>query len=314
MDPDRPLLRQCLRAGCFLLLSGLALAAAELSTSSTVLPSPGSNSVTLPFELQRGHVVVSARSNDTNALPFMLDTGYGLTMLRSGLAEEFNLRRSGRVTIVGIAGEKEAGMFEGPTLDFGGLKWKPRRVAAFPASDSPRVQSRHGILGSGFFKRFVVEIDSEGRKVTLHEPSTFNYQGSGEILPLKFKDTTPVVEATVLREGGIGVPALFEIDSGCDSCLCVGRDFGTMYGLVPTNAPTEGRSGTGGGTRTRAGRIAEFRLGKLTVTQVRAEVFLEGSPADPLYAGHIGWELLRRYRVIFDYARTRLILEPPGTP
>src|SRR6185295_17798407 len=160
MDPETPHLRRWLTAGCFLLLSGVALAAADLA-GVAALAAPGSNSVVLPFEIRRGHIMLSARVNDSAPLPFMVDTGYGVTMLRSGLAEDLALRRAGRVTIVGIAGEKDAGMFEGPNFDFAGLKWKPRRVAAFPADDSPRSHSRHGILGSGFFKRFVVEIDSQ---------------------------------------------------------------------------------------------------------------------------------------------------------
>src|SRR6185295_19120190 len=100
---------------------------------------------------------------------------------------------------------------------------------------------------------------------------------------------------------GTLVPAEFEIDSGCDSCLCVGSEFGAAHGLVPTNAPAEGRSGVGGWTHTRPGRISQFQLGKVAVSDVRAEVFLDGSPVEAPFAGHIGWELLRNYRVIFDY-------------
>jgi hypothetical protein len=35
---------------------------------------------------------------------------------------------------------------------------------------------------------------------------------------------------------------------------------------------------------------------------------------DAPQAGHIGWELLQRFKVIFDYPRRRMILEtPPGS-
>jgi predicted aspartyl protease len=300
------------------LVAGLLLAAGAIAgADSTNVPAPSNtatNPIVIPFEIRRGHIMLPARVNGSDLLPFMLDTGYGMTMLRPGHAEELSLRRTGRVTIVGIAGEEPAGVFEGPRLDFGGVTWTPRRVAAYPISDNNRSHQRNGILGSGFFKRFVVEIDSRAKNVLLHEPVSFKYEGAGEVLPLKFKDTTPIIEAAVVRADQTAVPAQFEIDTGCDSCLCLGRDFADAHSLLPTNAPPSGgRSGIGGGTRTRPGRLPQLQLGNLSRTNLRANFFLDGSPVETPLAGHIGLELLRDYRVIFDYSRSRMILEPASS-
>src|SRR5262249_35465410 len=156
-----PAARFPFRFSLALLLLLLPAARSVLAEAPEAAPAsaPSATPVVLPFEIRRGHIMVSARVSGSDPLPFMLDTGYGVTMLRPGHAEELALRRMGRITIVGIAGEEPAGIFEGPSLDFGGLTWQPRRVAAFAAGENDRPWRRHGILGSGFFRRFVVEID-----------------------------------------------------------------------------------------------------------------------------------------------------------
>lgn len=269
------------------------------------------NPVVVPFQLQHGHIMVPARVNDTNALSLLLDTGYGMTMLHPDHVQASALRRTGRISIVGIAGEEPAGVFEGPTFDFSGTIWKPRRVAALSADNQSRSRRRDGILGSSFFRRFVVEINSRHKTVSLHEPGQFTYTGPGEIVPLSFKDTTPIVDASVRLPDGSEVKAQMEVDTGCDGGLCIGKHFAEAHQLAPTNNParTGGRVGVGGSTRTRSGHLPQLRLGKVAIEKPAASFFLEGSPSDPPLAGHIGWELLRDFKVIFDYSRKRMILE-----
>ena len=275
---------------------------------------PSTNPLVIPFEFRRGHVMIPVRVNQTNSKSFMLDTGYGMTMLEPGLAESLQLPRRGQITIVGIAGEAPAGVYEGPRLDFGGVAWSPSRVAAFPVE--PGGRRRDGILGSGFFRRFVVEIDQRAKRVTLREPTSFEYAGSGEIIPLRFRRDTPIVSASLGAPGGKLVAGEFELDTGCDSCVCLARDFTDQHGLAP--APGEGsgggRSGVGGGAGSRSGRLESLHLGKLRVERPEANFFQQGSPAGEGLAGHIGIEALRDFRAIIDYSRRRLILEPKPSP
>ena len=297
-------LRTCLAAA-------LAVIALE-GTSRSASPETNGIAASLPFEIRRGHVMIQAQLNDTDAQSFMLDTGYGVTLLPPGQADALSLRRAGRITIVGIAGEEQAGMFEGPEFDFGGLRWKPRRVAAFPTDDSSR-RSRYGILGSGFFRKYVVEIDPRTKRVTLRLPENFRYNGEGEVVPLTFQDSTPIVEATFVEASGELIPARLELDLGCDSCLCLGRDFAEKHNLLPADLPASGaRVGVGGSTKTHHGSAPDLRIGTLVFRKPRSNFFLEGSPAEAPLAGHIGYELLREHRLILDYSRSRLIVVRAG--
>ena len=296
----------------FLGLPWLSIAAGQQApTVATALPAI--SPVVVPFEIRRGHIMVPARVNASNSVSLLLDTGYSMTMLQQEQAVALSLRRVGRITIVGIAGEEPANVFEGPTFDFAGATWKARRVAAFPADSQTGSRRRDGILGAGFFRRFVVEIDSRRKTLLLHEPDTYQYAGAGEILPLTFKSSTPIVDAVVRLPNHAAVKAQFEIDTGCDGSLCLGHPFVEAHQLASTNSLSQGaRFGVGGGARTRSGHLTQLQLGKLTIDHPPANFFLEGSPVDAPLAGHIGLELLRDFKVIFDYARQRMILEPKG--
>ena len=106
------------------------------------------------------------------------------------------------------------------------------------------------------------------------------------------------------------VKAQFEIDTGCDDALCLGKHFVVAHQLAPTNtASSSVRFGVGGNTPTHSGHLQGLQLGGLAVENPAANFFLEGSPVDPPLAGHIGWELLRKFKVTFDYSRKRMILE-----
>lgn len=266
--------------------------------------------VTIPFETRRGHVMVPTRVNGTNKVSLLLDTGYSMTMLHSDHVAAADLKPSGRsITIVGIAGEEQANVFEGPEFGFEGLTWRPRRVGAFPSERSSRSRRRDGVLGSGFFRRFVVEIDSSRKRLTLHEPQSFEASGAGESLPLSFRGSTPIVDAVVKLPGGSEVRAAFEVDTGCDGALCVGKHFVEAHGLAASSRAEGGRVGVGGRAPVREGRLPRLSLGKLSIEQPAANFFLEGSPVDAPLAGHIGWELLKDFHVTFDYSRKRMILQ-----
>jgi predicted aspartyl protease len=264
------------------------------------------NSSTVPIDYRRGHFIAPVRVG-TNTFSFLLDTGYGVTMLRADHAESLQLKRAGRITIVGIAGEEPADMFEGPAFQIGTMEWRPRRVAALP-TEQGRARRRDGILGSSFFRSFVVEMNPKAKSLTLHQPRDYSYAGNGEVLPIRFEGSTPIVDGVVLLTNGVEIGTEFEIDTGCTGGLCLGKHFVEEHHLASIGRESE-RRGVGGGARTRSGSIPELRLGKIKIQKPSADFFLEGSPVDPPQAGHIGADVLRPFKVVFDYSRKQLILE-----
>jgi predicted aspartyl protease len=269
------------------------------------------NSVTMPFTMSRGHVVVKVMLNGT-PVSAMVDTGYEMTMVHPDVAEKLGLAKGGRMTIVGIAGEEPADVFSGATFAFSNVTYAPRRVAAIRAEKGRR--GWEAVLGAGLFRRFVVEFRPTEKTLTLREPASFEYTGKGTIVPLEFRrrSATPIVEGQLVLGEGKEVQGRFELDTGCDGGLCLGKDFVEANRLIEASGATRpgGRRGVGGGASSVAGLLPELRLGGARVERPEVNFFTEGSPVDEGLAGHIGWHVLRMFDVvILDYSRRRMILE-----
>jgi len=292
-------------SAAFLVCCATLTAASGQAGTSTAM-------VAVPIKLHQGDLLVEARVNASNKLTFKLDTGFGITTISPKLADSLHLERIGGLTIDGIAGEERADTFRGAEFSFEGMTFRPRRIAALPSERQGKQRSRDGIFGADFFRRFIVEIDMPARRMRLHEPGGFTYSGKGEVIPLQFRRDTPIVEAVIRPLGQEPVTARFEIDTGCDDCLCIGHDFVSANRLLDGAKPrTESaRRGVGGSAPIQHGMLDELRLGQLVVKKPSANFFLEGSPASNGQAGHIGLGALQHFKMIFDYGSRKLILEP----
>jgi predicted aspartyl protease len=266
---------------------------------------------TVAINLARDRIMVPATLNGSNGLSFMLDTGFSMTMVHPELPEQLNLRRAGEITVIGIAGDEKAPTYEGARFEIGGQKYQPRRVGAL-TSDANRRRRRDGIIGSGLFRQFVVELDFARKEMALYSPTNYRYAGPGEIVPLRFRRTTPIVAATIHSTGGAAIADEFEIDTGCDSGLCLGQPFIQKHGLLKEEETRGGgKFGVGGSTAARSGFLPGLQLGRLTIPKPQTDFFLEGSPVDHDFAGHIGFGVLKQFKVVFDYSRKQMILERP---
>lgn len=304
--------RRKILAALFLFVGLPALPLPDLHAATGETPdNPPPPLARIHFDVRRGHVMVPTTLHGTNKLSLLLDTGYGMTMLHPDVVTTANLTDTRRtVTIVGIAGEEQARVYDGPVFAFGSANWNPRRIAALSDGES-RSRRRDGVLGSGFFRHFVVRLDPKTKSIELLQPESYTYAGDGEILPLNFKSSTPSIEALVRLADNQELKATFEIDTGCDSALCIGKHFVTEHNLAETSRTDGARVGVGGTRRTKQSRFTAIKLGRFSMEKPEANLFLEGSPVEAPLAGHIGWELLKDFRVTFDYSRKRMILERP---
>jgi hypothetical protein len=170
-----------------------------------------------------------------------------------------------------------------------------------------------GVLGYDFIKEFVVEIDYDAQTINLYEPLGYAYQGAGEIVPVGFADRKPTVKAALILSGHEPFEGTFEIDTGSDEVMLVNSPFVKAHGLseLVSNFRLGNSGGMGGMVRSQTGRVAGVRLGRFTldrplVTLSQAQV---GTHATADYDGALGGELFRRFKLILDYARRRIILE-----
>jgi hypothetical protein len=264
--------------------------------------------LTVPVTFAHHRIMVPAQIAEAKPVSLLLDNGFTIPTVHPALIDELGIAPSGSIRINGIAGEERAPTYRGIVFQIGGATYAPFRVAAVP-SERDRRRRRDGVIDAGFFRKFVVEIDPARKVMRLHAPATFVYAGSGQAFPLRFVDEAAVMKASIVLPDGRAVDDEFEVDTGCDSGLCLGSGFVARHNLVDAKGEPSQKFGIGGGVETKSGSVSALRFGTIDVREPQTDFFLRGSPVNDPLAGHIGMGVLHQFKVIFDYSRKVLILE-----
>jgi hypothetical protein len=286
-----------------------------------VAPAPARAAIEVPFELWGNKIYLSVRVNGAEARDFALDTGSPTCVVDTDLAKELGLAVSkmGRAAGAG-EGTIEAGMAGRLRFQAGELEYEADGVVVIPIKQTlagAEGREMHGLLGGDLFQLYVVEIDYAGRRLFFHEPEGYRYSGPGALVPLKVGGHITARASFIVPGRGEddAVKGDFMIDTGARvaatiSTWLVDREK-LLDGGLKTVRATAGY-GVGGPVTHDIARLEELRLGSLRIKKpvVTLSQDTRGVFASRQYAGLIGGEVLRRYRVIFDYGRKHMILIP----
>jgi aspartyl protease len=258
---------------------------------------------TLPFENLGGLVALRVTIGASKPLRFVLDSGAGRMVLDRGVADELGLVREGSGYVMGAgAGALRVEYVRDVTLNLPGMTSGGHELAVLDLSPlAGTVGGRvDGVIGYQVFARTVVEIDYPGGRVTFRAPEGYVYRGAGSELPIDIERRWPFVRGELVLDDGTVIADRFLVDSGSTDAVDhpIVRD---MAGRRETD------TGVGLGTPTRGhiARARAFRLGGFTVETPNVACCGATEETSRL----IGSGVLSRFRVIFDYARRRIILE-----
>lgn len=274
----------------------------------------------IPFELNTNHIFLKVTLNNA-PLWFIIDTGAAMSVMDMERAKALGLGLQGTVPIGGAGGENATtGAFvQGATLKVAGVGGFATSIqVALPLTKLAQSEARavDGILGYEFFSRYAVQLDYAARKMTVYEAKSFAYTGSGEVLPLTFKMNHPHTAIKIEAENGTPIECDALIDTGARSGIILARPFVEQNQLIKLTPKTYQSSAVGAGlngiSKGILGRLKTVRLGNVvidypvtTFSQDEKGVFA----STEVLQGNIGGEILRRFRVTFDYARKQMILE-----
>lgn len=274
---------------------------------------------TIPVEITNDNfILMKASVNGSEPLTFILDTAAGSGFLLDlQRARDLGLKLEGK----GSGGGTGEGTFEttsakGVSLSFSGVELKNQTFVVYPSEKRPSIgRTVDGVLGYKLFSRYVVEIDYAEQIVNLYEPKDYQYTGSGESVPLTILSNLPFVMANVGVSGGNSIEGGFLIDTGAGRfTLILNTPFvetNRLLAITPKVIREPGAQGVGGETKLLVGRLNNLQLGHFTLAEpiVHFAQDRKGSLASSEFNGVIGGELLRRFKVVFDYAHKRMILE-----
>jgi hypothetical protein len=215
-------------------------------------------------------------------------------------------------------GEKtvEAGLVKGLSLGLPGVELRDQTLYAAPLDSLEPAAGRPvgGLLGYDFFNRFVVEIDYTARVVNLYDPVNYRYSGSGESIPITLERNHAFARASILSSKGSIIEGKFLIDTGGARAVDLTAPFVEMHELLSDDQRTIPGfvAGIGGQINLRIGRLKSLQLGHYVVKApiVGFSRATKGASASSEMDGIIGGDLLSRFKVILDYSRQRMILEP----
>lgn len=276
--------------------------------------------VTVPFEMINKSIFIPVRVGQSRPLWFVLDTGDKYAVIDLALAKSLGLQMTDAVP-VGGAGKNviEGRLLKDSPFQVVGLEpFRQPLFLAVPLADLAHVSGHEfsGTLGYDFISQFVIEIDYVKRRLVLHDRDSFDYRGSGDILPVTFNAAAhPVVHARIIDSGRAPVDAAFVFDLGSSAAVIFNTPFVDQQKFLTGTRQVvpwlEGR-GFGGAIDGSVGRVDALQLGSFTIEKPVA-VFARaaaGPFASTEVQGNIGAAILEKFNVILDYARSRIILEP----
>jgi hypothetical protein len=191
-------------------------------------------------------------------------------------------------------------------------------LASFGESANPDFGARvgrpyEGTIGDDVFGDVVVELDYGRHTVRFYDPATFQYTGSGKSFPLILHDGMPAIRAKFAAGGRKTEEGEFVLNTNLDVPLVISDKFAQQHHLFSSHMKTipvaPGELGVG--SNAVVARIDDFQVGPYEV-QGPIAAFAQGKlPGDggAQFAGEIGGGMLRRFSVIFDYARHVVILD-----
>ena len=301
------------RARSFGSTAGVLALAGAMAAGCSAAPAPAA----IPFRLIGSTVLLPVHIERSDTLWFILDTGASGGAVDLPRAVQLGLHfEKGESEARGSGGTVSSHHLRPIEIQLGSIRLRSNQYSAFPL---PALAQRmghvvDGIVGSDLFRRYVVDIDYRARVLRLYEPSSFRYRGSGERLSLTYTNNHPYVHARIELADGRKIDGRFVVDSGSSQGVILLHEFAERESVAATVAKTVPVSGLGvcGETASHIGRIAGLELGSLRL----AAPLLTLPPAGPGEfatrgsAGNLGGAILKKFRCVFDYSRSALILEP----
>ncbi|MGC8551041.1 MAG: aspartyl protease family protein [Acidobacteriaceae bacterium] len=268
----------------------------------------GRSSVTVPFTLANGRIIIHVSIDGHAPVAFLLDTG-GRNYLTPRAARHLGVRSIGNVPLNGVGQKQENAHFaEVGKLRLDGVQMLHQIfvIGPLPASLEHRGKEKPiaGLLGAQLLQCFPTTFNYQKRALTFYKPGTAPPRPSdAQALPLYLSGGHPYVRVTV-----DGVAGIFGIDTGDNASTTI---FGRFYRAhkFPVEQPVQPQSegGIGGfGTAllTRVGRLG-FGSWKLDQPLVALNFASQGAFSSDSIAGNLGYKTLRNFVFTLDYQQRK---------
>lgn len=249
----------------------------------------------IPFTFSDGYIRLEARvAQSAEPLHLLLDSGAGASVLSLRTARRLRLPLGKTENIRGVGVSVASRHLEGVSATAGAIALSDIPLAVdLSAAEQLCSEPVDGLIGVGFFRDRVVQIDYTRHVLRINAPGAANC--SGEKLSVKMMNGVMCVPVGVNDSNARWV----RFDTGCNDAL---------HWVIPRPTSRGDRAAVSIGfiTDDADTSLTSVALGKRTVHPVKTA--LHATPLFPGEAGLIGNELLSQFVVTVDWPNRRVLL------
>jgi len=320
-------LRRCLVILLILLLTGLSLTGQSKYRFADSLTSR----ITLHFELAQNLIIIPVRINHSENLELVLDCGITNTII-TGLteADSITINTARRIKVGGLGDGTpiEAFFSTGNLIELihpadpgSGITGSNKDIYIL-ASDQFELSRQlgvrvNGLIGSGLFEDFVIEIDPDDKEITFYDREKFDFKKATRRfskIPLTVTNGKAYVDIRILQENDTSVPVKLLIDTGASLSFWIAPIADSSI-VIPQKTVRsllgQGLNGaiTGVNGRVKTASIGPYTFKKPLVSYPDSSS-VAGLTLNSARHGSIGNDILRRFNVIFDFHGSAVYLRP----
>jgi predicted aspartyl protease len=295
----------------------LLVAGAASAEETTFTFDAGGSTPAIPIHLASNKVHLQVAFGDREPVWMLLDSGANVTILNRELADEMGLELRNETVGNQAAGGRSfrVAFTDVPDYRVPGLELRGRTVAVLERRTQPsNGHPSRGLLGADLFRRFVVDIDYPARTIRFHDPASFEYDGSGAVVPIDVDENgKSLVEAELRGLSAEPIAAVVSIDTGGRGFLTLNAPFVSEHELMPMTVGV----GVGGEVRHYMARLPELGIGPLRFRGLPTSLAPPGTTGaygSAAKSGVLDASSLVDFRVLFDYSHKRVIFEPGAVP
>ncbi len=275
-------------------------------------------SVTIPIKVRNNLAVMPVLINDMGPFYFILDTGVKTTILTEPMVTHLlDLDIEDTILLFGLggAGIVEALLARDVTISMPGITGTNKNLIVIPEDLLSFSEvfgfPVYGIIGYDFFKHFPMRINYTNEYIRIYNHHDYRIRRRSHTIPIDIVDGKPYIESTIVGADGDTLTTNLLLDLGASHPLYLHNDYVNLSENTISGFLGKGISGYLMG---EIGRVEKLILGETYITSPlvsypAAEFMrIEGQLIN--WEGIIGGEVIKRYDVILDYPREKVILRP----
>ncbi|KAA3439161.1 aspartyl protease family protein [Rufibacter hautae] len=279
--------------------------------------------VKIPFQLVHNLIIIPIKINNSNPLNFVVDTGVDRTLLMEiGEFDTITLNNVEKLFLRGLgSGEGiQAMLSSGNSINFSGVESKNQKVLMLEENifnlSSRLGLNVHGIIGYPLFRDFVVEIDYQNKVMTLFKPGTYPEKRAQKctVVPLEIEASKPYVKVLANFPDGSKHAMRLIVDSGMSTSMLLYPP--TLPDVKIPEKKIEAYLGRGlnGDIHGEIARLETLELGEYILKRPPAcfpdTMSIRHALGLNNRNGNLGADILQRFKVVFDYPNSRMLLQP----